>query len=105
LISPEYETISFRFSDTTAVIERCDSVVSIDMSMANLASLMHKDTTLLLQHEGEWRFGIVGERSPWLAGPLCIRQQIPGDWSPVLETARTQLLMKALSHVPTLQPV
>jgi tetratricopeptide (TPR) repeat protein len=85
-----------RFSETAAVIERCDAVLSIDMSIANLAALMGKELTLMLQHEGEWRFGIAGERSPWFAEPLCLRQTIPGDWTPVLAGVRAHLLMKAL---------
>lgn len=85
------------FTDTAAIIERCDSVLSIDMSMANLASLMNKETTLMLQHEGEWRFGVRGERSPWLSAPRCLRQNIPGEWAPVLSAVREHLLTKAMS--------
>jgi hypothetical protein len=87
-----------RFSETTAVIECCDAVLSIDMSIANLAALMGKELTLMLQHEGEWRFGIAGERSPWFAEPLCLRQTIPGDWTPVLAGVRAHLLLKALGR-------
>ncbi len=83
------------FADTAAILERCDSVMSIDMSMANLASLMNKDTTLMLQHEGEWRFGIAGDRAPWLRAPHCLRQVIPGQWDVVLAQARERLLAKA----------
>ena len=91
------------FTDTAAVLERCDSVLSIDMSMANLASLMNKDTTLMLQHEGEWRFGVAGERSPWLGAPRCIRQVIPGEWGSVLRAAREHLLIKAMTRMPVMR--
>jgi hypothetical protein len=93
-----------RFSDTSAIIAACDAVVSCDMSMANLAALMGKELTLMLQHEGEWRFGIAGDRSPWFAEPLCFRQVIPGDWSPVMTGVRNHLL-QCVSGVRTVETV
>jgi hypothetical protein len=72
--------LSTTFSDTAAVIDACDFILSIDMSIANLAAMLGKPTWLMLWHEGEWRFGHRGQSSPWLSNVRCFRQATPGDW-------------------------
>ena len=80
------------FAATAAVIENCDFVISIDMSVSNLSCAMGKETWVLLQHEGEWRFGVTGDDSPWLRCAKAFRQRIPFDWAGVLANVRKALL-------------
>jgi hypothetical protein len=86
------------FAATAAVIEACDFVASIDMSVSNLSTAMGKESWIMLQHEGEWRFGVTGERSPWLECARPFRQRIPFDWEGVLSSVRTALLERPVSH-------
>jgi hypothetical protein len=86
------------FAATAAVIEACDFVVSIDMSLSNLSCMQGKESWVLLQHEGEWRFGVTGERSPWLECARPFRQRVPFDWEGVTSMVRAALLERAAAH-------
>lgn len=84
------------FAATAAIIEKSDFVVSIDMSVSNLSCAMGKETWVLLQHEGEWRFGVTGDTSPWFRCAKPFRQRVPFDWDGVLANVRKALIPDGL---------
>jgi len=80
------------FAATAAVIESSDFVISIDMSVSNLSCSQGKESWIMLQHEGEWRFGVTGDTSPWIECARPFRQRVPFDWEGVIGKIRTALL-------------
>ncbi len=85
-------TVLSSFAATAAIMEQLDFIVSIDMSVSNLSCSQGKETWVLLQHEGEWRFGVSGPTSPWFATARAFRQRVPFDWEGVMSNVRTALL-------------
>lgn len=79
------------FSATAAAVAACEFILSIDMSVANLAAMLGKTTWLMLAHEGDWRWGHRSETSPWISGIRCFRQAAPGDWDSVKDAVKIAL--------------
>lgn len=68
------------FSDTAAVIENLDLVISVDTAVAHLAGAMAKPTWTLLKHMPDWRWLLGRSDSPWYPGMRLFRQESRGDW-------------------------
>lgn len=76
------------FSDSAALVERLDLVVTVDTSLAHLAGAMGKPVWMLLPSAPDWRWGIEGEATPWYPSMRIFRQRVHGDWSaPLAELA------------------
>ncbi len=73
------------FSDTAALIEALDAVVSVDTAVAHLAGALKKRTLLALCRESDWRWFVGRSDSPWYPGMTLFRQEFWGDWSEPLE--------------------
>ncbi|CAB3643707.1 Beta-barrel assembly-enhancing protease [Paraburkholderia sediminicola] len=72
------------FSDTAALIELTDLVLSVDTSVAHLAGALGKPCWVLLPHWPDWRWLFDRDDSPWYPRMRLFRQPGPGDWSNVL---------------------
>jgi tetratricopeptide (TPR) repeat protein len=88
------------FSDTAAVIDRLDLIVSIDTSVAHLAGAMGKPVYLLLPAAADWRWLRQREDSPWYPTMRLFRQKAAGDWGPPLTRIARRLdwLGRMLQH-------
>ncbi len=71
-------------SDTAALIEQMDLIISVDTSIVHLAGAIGKETWMMLPYRYEWRWGLEGEDSNWYDSVKVIRQPSPGAWAPVL---------------------
>ncbi|MBS3088147.1 glycosyltransferase family protein [Candidatus Pacearchaeota archaeon] len=71
------------FSDTAALIENLDLVISVDTSVAHLAGAMNKPVWTLLPFLPEWRYLLNRPDSPWYPSMRLFRQPKPGDWDSV----------------------
>lgn len=80
------------FSDTAALIENMDLVVSVDTSVAHLAAAMGKPTWILLPFVPDWRWLLDRRDSPWYPAVTLYRQQSAGDWSQPLQHVRRALI-------------
>jgi AAA+ ATPase superfamily predicted ATPase len=69
------------FSDTSAIVENMDLIISIDTSLIHLAGAIGKKSFLLLPWVSEWRWLIDRDDSPWYESIKIIRQKSTGDWS------------------------
>lgn len=79
------------FSDTAAVVENLDCVVSVDTAVAHLAGALGKPVFVMLPVVPDWRWLLHREDSPWYPTARLVRQQKPGDWAAVVEEVRGRL--------------
>jgi len=73
------------FSDTAALIENLDLVISADTAVAHLAGAMGKPVWLLLPFAPDWRWLLDRSDSPWYPTMRLFRQPSPGDWESVID--------------------
>lgn len=85
------------FSDTAAVLELLDLLVTTDTGPAHLAGAMGRPVWVLLSAIPDWRWFLGTERSPWYPSMRLFRQERVGEWSSVI--ARVGLeLRQAVAH-------
>ena len=77
------------FSDTAALVENLDLVVSVDTSTAHLAGAMGKPVCLLNRFDTEWRWL---PNSPWYPTVKSYRQIEAGNWEQVIENLKADLI-------------
>jgi hypothetical protein len=64
------------FAETAACIEQLDAVFAVDSGVANLSAMLGKLTIVPLNVASEWRWGVEGETSPWMANLKPLRQTL-----------------------------
>jgi Tfp pilus assembly protein PilF len=74
-----------------AQVAAMDMVITIDNSTAHLAGALGVPTWLLLPFAPDWRWLLDREDSAWYPGMRLFRQQMRGDWGPVIESVRNAL--------------
>ncbi|MEY4717700.1 MAG: hypothetical protein RL563_318 [Pseudomonadota bacterium] len=79
------------FSDTAALIECMDLVISVDTSVAHVAGAIGKQLWLLLPYVSDYRWMIDREDSPWYPTARLYRQQQYGNWKSVLNNVINEL--------------
>lgn len=79
------------FSDTAALIEQMDLVITIDTSVAHLAGAMGKPVWILLRHNSDWRWLLDRSDSPWYPTARLFRQREIGNWETVISQVRHAL--------------
>ena len=72
------------FSDTAALIDQMDLVISVDTSVAHLAGAMGKPLWVLVPYAPDFRWMLDREDSPWYPTAKLFRQQKFGDWEEVI---------------------
>ena len=71
------------FSDTAALAETMDLVITVDTSVAHLAGAMGKPVWILLPFAPDWRWLLNREDSPWYPSATLFRQSKTGEWDDV----------------------
>jgi len=79
------------FSDTAALCDLVDLVISVDTSVAHLAGALGKPTWILLPYTPDWRWMLHRDDSPWYSSVRLYRQTQERVWQPVLERLRSDL--------------
>lgn len=80
------------FSDTAALIEQVDLVVSTCTSVPHLSASLGKPTWILLPFSPDWRWMLERTDSPWYPSVTLIRQTSLGDWDGVLNEIKGRLV-------------
>jgi tetratricopeptide (TPR) repeat protein len=79
------------FSDTAALVQCLDCVVSVDTSVAHLAGALGRPLWVMLPHLPDWRWLLDRDDNPWYPSARLFRQTRPGAWSDVFERMRDAL--------------
>ena len=79
------------FTDTAALCDLIDVVISVDTSVAHLAGTLGKKTWVLLPYSPDWRWLLDRDDSPWYPSAKLYRQKKIGDWNGVLEKLKRDL--------------
>ena len=79
------------FSDTAALIDLMDLVVTIDTSVAHLAGAMGKPVWLLLPYNANWRWLLDRNDSPWYPSARLFRQREIANWPGLIEEVKSEL--------------
>ncbi len=80
------------FSDTAALIENLDLLISVDTSVVHLAGALGKPVWILNRFSGCWRWLQDRSDSPWYPSARVFRQKATEQWAPVVDEAREALL-------------
>ena len=73
------------FSDTAALCDLMDLVITVDTSVAHLAGALGKQTWVLLPYVPDWRWLLDRTDSPWYASITLYRQNEDRHWPPVVK--------------------
>ena len=79
------------FSDTAALINCMDLVISVDTSVAHLSGALGKESWVLLPFVPDWRWLLDRADSPWYPSIKLYRQPAIGDWESVLDKVKLDL--------------
>jgi hypothetical protein len=76
------------FSDTAALIELMDIVVTVDTSVAHLAGALNKKVCILLPNNADYRWMLNRKDSPWYPSAQLFRQSDTSDWTEQIEAIK-----------------
>ncbi|HUT30692.1 MAG TPA: tetratricopeptide repeat protein [Sedimentisphaerales bacterium] len=79
------------FSDTAAVIENLDLVISVDTCVPHLAAAMGKPTWTILCAAPAWQWLLDRSDSPWYPTMRLFRQTKTGQWADVFHNVAEHL--------------
>ena len=79
------------FSDTAALLDLMDLVITVDTSVAHLAGAMGKPFWLLLPYDPDWRWLLDRDDSPWYPSARLFRQQQIGSWVEAIKLVGNEL--------------
>ena len=80
------------FSDTAALIENIDLVISTCTSIPHLSGALGKETWLLLSYVPDWRWLLGRDDSPWYPSIRLYRQEAAGKWDEPLKKVSADLI-------------
>ena len=81
-------------SDTAAIIENLDIVITVDTSVAHLAGAMGKEVWVLIAYIPDWRWLIDRDDTPWYPSMRLFRQDKKNDWTGLFNKVEKELADK-----------
>ncbi len=88
----DYTDMLLDFSDTAALIENLDLVITVDTAVAHLAGALGKETWILNRFDTCWRwFSDHRTSSPWYPSVKVFTQKEPGQWEGVVREVVVEL--------------
>ena len=79
------------YTDTAALIENLDLIISVDTSVAHLAGALGKPVWILNRFDSCWRWFLNRTDSPWYPTARIYNQTKPGDWDSVISEVNRDL--------------
>ena len=86
-----YDTDLSELSDTAALCECLDLVISVCTSVVHLSGALGRPTWVMLAFNADWRWLTDRSDCPWYPTATLYRQQAIGDWSSVFARIATDL--------------
>lgn len=87
----EYHEELNDFSDTAAMVDCLDLIISVDTSVAHLAGAMGKNVWILISYLPDYRWMLDREDTPWYPTARLFRQANIGDWDSTMLKIRKAL--------------
>lgn len=84
------------YTDTAALIENLDLVISVDTSVVHLAGALGKPVWILNRYDSCWRWFVDKTDSPWYPTAKIYNQPAMGDWDSVIVKVAADLEALAL---------
>lgn len=81
------------FNGTAAIVANLDLVISVDTAVAHLTGAMGKPVWMLDRFDTDWRWLPPREDSPWYSTMRIFRQAEFGQWEPVVERVKRELMV------------
>lgn len=81
------------FSDTAAILQNLDLVLTVDTSVAHLAGGLGKPVWILSRFDACWRWLKNKPTSPWYPTARIFGQPTPGDWDSVIHDVQRELAL------------
>ncbi len=92
LIIHDHTDTLIDFSDTAALIENLDLVITVDTAVAHLSASLGKETWILNRFDTCWRwFSDHRTSSPWYPSVRVFTQKEPGQWEGVVSEVVIEL--------------
>jgi len=82
------------FTDTAALCDLMDIVISVDTSVAHLSAALGQTTWVLLPYSPDWRWLLERPDSPWYPSVRLYRQDSGMRWAGVLQLLRDDVLKR-----------
>lgn len=86
------------FSDTAALLDNLDLVITVDTALAHLAGAMGKPVWVMLRFDACWRWLPGRTDSPWYPTARLMRQEAINDWGGVLAGLFRELEYMSVRH-------
>jgi len=84
----QHQTQLADFSDTAALIQCMDLVITVDTSVAHLAGALNKKVWILIPFVPDFRWMLERHDSPWYPTATLFRQTNRNDWETVIEKVK-----------------
>ena len=79
------------FSETAALVEQLDLVITVDSAVAHLAGALGRPVWMLAATPSDWRWLLGRPDTAWYPTMRLFRQANPGDWAPVVRAVAAAL--------------
>jgi tetratricopeptide (TPR) repeat protein len=86
------------FTDTAALCECLDLVISVDTSVAHLSAGLGRPTWILLPFNADWRWLLERRDSPWYPTVQLYRQTSRNEWNTVLTALAAALKLQQVTR-------
>ena len=80
------------FTDTAALCELMDLIITVDTSVAHLAGALGKPTWLMVAHLPDYRWLQDRTDTPWYDSVRLFRQKQSGNWTSLILEVRDELI-------------
>ena len=88
----QHQELLVDFTDTAALIEHLDLVISVDTSIVHLAGAMGKQVFILLPFAPDYRWMLERNDSQWYPTATLFRQPELDDWNNVIQKVKLALI-------------
>ena len=79
------------FSDTAAIIENMDLILTVDTSIIHLAGALGKKSFLMLSFSPDWRWLLKRNDTPWYKSVRVFRQETVDNWKTVIDKIKIEI--------------